>query len=141
MEAIVRRVLVFRIKSGEDLLKAIKERAEKHNVSSGFFMVIGTVKNARIAFFKGKGKYAINEFNEDLEILSCIGNISKRNGETVVHAHIVLGREDGTVIGGHLMEDSKISATGELFIFDASDLNLHRELDEETGLYLLALDE
>ena len=140
MESPVKRILFFRLRKGEDLLGAIKERAEQSGVDSGVFMGIGALARARLGYFDLESReYRVIELDREVELLSCLGNISKRDGETVVHAHILVSDEEGRAYGGHLLEGNPISVTVELAIVDAPELKLRRTLDPEMGLYLLDL--
>ena len=140
-EAPVKRILFYRLRGGEDLLDAIKRRAEEGGVESGVFMAIGALRRASFGYFMGsRREYKKIVLDRQVELLSCVGDISKReDGETVVHAHIVVGDEDGKAYGGHLMEGSIIAEMVELAILDAPNLKLKRTLDPRTGLYLLKL--
>jgi len=140
-EAPVKRILFYRLRGGEDLLDAIKRRAEEGGVESGVFMAIGALRRASFGYFMGsRREYKKIVLDRQVELLSCVGDISKReDGETVVHAHIVVGDEDGRAYGGHLMEGSIIAEMVELAILDAPNLKLKRTLDPRTGLYLLKL--
>ena len=60
---------------------------------------------------------------------------AEKNGETYLHLHINLCREDMSVIGGHLNE-CRISATCEMIVRKIEG-TVERRLDEEvTGLNL-----
>ncbi|RLI30788.1 hypothetical protein DRO48_02490 [Candidatus Bathyarchaeota archaeon] len=139
-ESPIKRVLFYRLKTGEDLLEAIKRRADESGIESGVFMAIGALKKAKLAYYDIKErKYVEIPVDEEVELLSCLGNISKKDGETVIHAHVVVGDRTGKTTGGHLMQGSPVAATVELAIFDCPELKLKRSLDEATGLYLLNL--
>jgi uncharacterized protein len=56
---------------------------------------------------------------------------------TQVHAHVVVGRADGTAHGGHLLE-AHVWPTLEVVLTEAP-AHLRRELDEETGLPLIRI--
>jgi len=75
------------------------------------------------------------ELNRKLEIASCTGNISIKDGETFVHLHIVLAGRDGKAFGGHLMPGTRVFAA-EYFIMDLAGKKLHRVKDPYTGLPL-----
>src|SRR5208283_1766441 len=53
--------------------------------------------------------------DEQVELFSLIGDIALRNGEPQVHAHVVVGRSDGTAHGGHLLE-ARVRPTCELIL-------------------------
>ena len=42
--------------------------------------------------------------SEQVEVLSLIGDVALKDGEPKVHAHVVVGRSDGSTRGGHLMD-------------------------------------
>jgi predicted DNA-binding protein with PD1-like motif len=133
------RTCFFRLLEGEDIAEAIKERVEKSGVKAGFFILIGTLKNATVGFYK-EGEYKYIRLDGPLEIASCMGNISvDEKGATVVHAHVVVSNEKGEAFGGHLMKDSPVGATAELVIIEVEGVKLQRILDEKTKLNLLKL--
>jgi uncharacterized protein len=41
--------------------------------------------------------------DEQVELLSLIGDVALKDGEPVVHAHAVIGKKDGTAHGDHLL--------------------------------------
>jgi len=45
-----------------------------------------------------------------MEISSCLGNISLKDGEIFVHAHVTLADKEGRVLGGHLAPGTIIFA-------------------------------
>jgi hypothetical protein len=119
-----------------DLLVSIKESFEKAGITMGFFVAIGAVKCAKVAFYgQDDHQYHDFSFNEPAEILNCTGNVSELDGETFVHAHITLGLKDGTTKGGHLVEGTKIFAC-ELFAIPLEGEQLKRIFDKVTGLKL-----
>jgi len=136
----VNRVIVSRLPVGSDLIGAIRDSADRAKVDTGVFTLIGALKKAVLRSYVGGGKYKSLEFEGPLEIASCSGNISKKEGETFVHAHAVLSDSHGRAFGGHLGEGCEVSPTGELFIYEISEVKLRRGLDEETGLYLLDIE-
>lgn len=77
-------------------------------------------------------EYVRNVFEQDMELVSLIGNISQKDGEVYLHLHASLADEKGRVVGGHLNE-AVISVTGEIWI-DPVDGCIGRRVDEKTGL-------
>ncbi|MBS7646248.1 MAG: DNA-binding protein [Candidatus Bathyarchaeia archaeon] len=139
-EGKIGRIIFSKIKTGEDLIEAIKEKAEKCGVKAGLLIVIGTLENATLGYYKG-GEYKYIRIDEPLEIASCMGNIAvEENGETAIHVHIVVTTNEGKAFGGHLMNGSRVGATAELVIIEALDVNLKRAFDETTKLKLLNLE-
>ena len=140
-EAQVNRIFFSRIFEDEDLLEAIKKRVEKADIKAGFLFAIGSLKRAVLGFYKD-GKYKPIPVKGPLEITSCIGNLAlKENGEVIVHAHLTVSNEKGEAFGGHLLPECIVAATAELVLVEASGIELKREFDVKTNLYLLSLDE
>lgn len=135
----VEKIHFFRLFEDEDLVEAIRERAEKNRVNAGILFVIGTLKNAVLGYYLN-GEYEYVRLDEPLEIASCVGNIAlDEDGKVIVHAHIVVSNERGEAFGGHLMQNSHVAATAELVIMEAEGVKLQRAFDAKTKLKLLQL--
>lgn len=127
---------LVRLPKGADLLEAITAAFEERSIDKAAFNVVGAVDRAVIAFYEPKSRsYIHKEFEGLLEIASCMGNVSLKDGEVFVHAHIVLSEEDFTCVGGHLMPGTVIFAS-ELYGNPVSGPTPVREFDEATGLTL-----
>jgi len=137
-ESKIGKIVFARFVENEDLLETITNVASKAKVSAGLFFLIGTLKKAKMGFFR-KGKYETIEMNQPLEIVSCSGNVSVRENKIFAHAHIVVSDEKGKVFGGHVMPECIIGATGELVLMEAQDIQLLRKFDERIRLYLWSL--
>jgi len=131
------KVVFARLSGGEDLLDSITQVATEAKVSAGFFSLIGTLTTAKLGFFH-EGKYETIEMQQPLEIVSCLGNISIKEGKVFAHAHMTVSDEGGRVFGGHVMPNSIIGVTGELVLVEATDIKLLREFDQKTKLSLLS---
>ena len=68
-------------------------------------------------------------------MLSLIGDVAKYDGKPIVHAHVVVGRSDGTTAGGHLLEAS-VRPTCEVFLTESSE-ELAKAFDPDSGLVLI----
>ena len=75
--------------------------------------------------------------DEQVELLSLIGDIALRDGEPQVHAHVVLERSDGIAHGGHLLE-ARVRPTCELILTE-SPSHLQKKLDPKSGIALIQL--
>lgn len=104
---------------------------------AGNFTAIGAVQNANVGYFLGNGKYSTVSIEGPLEIVSCVGNISVKEGLPFVHAHIALADKKGNMFGGHLMPGCMVGATFEVTIHAYEAMNLIRKLDPKSGMYLL----
>ena len=134
------KICFSRIFEGEDLVEAVKKRVEENGVKAGIFILIGSLKNVIIGYYK-EGHYMSIGLDGPLEIASCMGNIAvDEKGEIVIHPHIVVANEKGKAFGGHLMKGSIVGVTAELVMIEASGVNLLRVFDEKTGLNLWKLN-
>lgn len=129
------RTVFARLSENEDLLEAITLRAKRAKISAGFFILIGALKKAKLGFYREQ-EYKPLEISEPVEITSCIGNISVKEQEPIVHAHVVVSNEKGEAFGGHLLPGCVVSVNAELVLVEAADLRLQRVFDEKTKLYL-----
>ncbi len=122
---------------GEDVLETIEAVAAEYDVKSGYVSMIGAISGAKLGYFHLKAnEYRDFTVNEDVEVVSCMGNISMLNGKPMVHAHMIVSDEAGKCYGGHLMKGCKVSVTIELVITETA-ADLSRARDERTGLNLL----
>ncbi len=71
-------------------------------------------------------------------MLSLVGDIALSGDQPKIHAHVVVGRSDGTTRGGHLME-AHVWPTLEVIIVEEPG-RLHRKTDQESGLALIDID-
>lgn len=122
-----------------DILEAIHAFCRDKGITKGYVSVIGAVSGATIAYYdQNKKEYRNLKASEAMEIVSCQGNISLRDGAPFAHLHIVLSDHSGRTLAGHLMPSSKVFA-GEAYIQELIGQELVRDYDEQTGLFLWKL--
>lgn len=132
------KVIVVRLEPGEDILKSIEKIVAENSLQSGHLSLIGAVSRVHLGYFDLEAKvYKDFTIDEDLEIVSCVGNISRLVDDYVVHAHIVASDVNGKCYAGHLMEGCEVSVTIEIVITEFPEMK--RARDEATGLNLLDL--
>ena len=140
IETTIGRVIVAKLMPDEDVIDSIKELVKTYNIKAGLINLIGALKKITVWYFDLETKeYNLKTFEEDVELISCMGNISYKEDEPIVHLHIVLGREDYSLFGGHLSQPSIISVTGEVYIYEI-DKKLERAVDSATNLSLLDIE-
>jgi hypothetical protein len=128
--------IIGRIAHGEDLLQGILKVAKKENITLGRVEAIGALQRATISYYyQDIKKYDSITFDEPMEIISLLGNISIKDGEPMVHAHVSLGNSKGQLFGGHLASESIVFAC-EFILFPLTGEKFERRLDEQTGLFL-----
>ena len=133
------RVIIVKLEPEEDLIDSLKQIVKEYKVKSGLVNCIGALKQYTIGYFDiDKKQYNMKTFNEYVELVSCIGNISHKDGEPIIHVHAILGKKDYSLIGGHLGQPSVISITGEVYIYE-SNIKLLRKNDIRFDLSLLQI--
>lgn len=131
-----RFVLVF--ETGDEVMEELASWSSDTGTTTASFTGIGALSEAEVGFFNSKIKgYARMPVLEQTEVLSIIGNISLAEGRPRVHAHVVLSRQDGSAIGGHLFS-ARVRPTLEVFL-TVSPGDLTRTDDPESGLPLIDL--
>jgi uncharacterized protein len=130
------KVVLRRLVHGGDLLDEVTALARREGITLGTVSAIGAVRRARIGYYDQKGRsYRERDLAEPMEICSCLGNISLKEGEVFVHAHVVLADGEGKTVGGHLCPGTIIFAA-ECRIEELRGSPLERGYDDETGLAL-----
>ncbi|HOT23409.1 MAG TPA: DUF296 domain-containing protein [Thermoleophilia bacterium] len=131
------RRFVARLPFGADLLAAIADLADEHRVLVGEVRAVGALQRARLAWYDQVAHvYRERDFDQRLELVSLLGNVSRRDGATAVHAHAAVAGEDGRCFGGHVVEGCTVFA-GEVFLDELTGGEpLERAFDDETGLSL-----
>ena len=132
----LRRTYIGRLPSGADLLEGITKICKELGIKVGKVTAIGAVRKAVIGFYnQQKKEYETMRIDHEMEILSCVGNVSLLKGQPFVHCHITLADSNGNCKGGHLMIGTEVFAC-EVIIEEFEGEEIHREYDEETGLSL-----
>jgi len=125
-----------RLPKDKDLLESIELLCRTYNIRMGTFSLIGAVSSATIgAWDQAQQVYVTIKEERPLEIVACMGNISLKEGNPFVHAHIILSDEEGKVFGGHLFSETTIYA-GEIHFQELTGIPLERKFDDTTGLML-----
>lgn len=129
-------ILVF--DTGDEVVSTLTAFAKEHHIAAGHFTAIGAFSSAGIGYFDFQKKdYVRNQVDEQVEVVSLIGDIALDNGEPKVHAHVVVGKKNGFAMGGHLL-DAHVRPTLEL-VLQESEGQLQRKFDPESGLALIDL--
>ncbi len=131
-----KRTFVGRIPHGSDLLNSLTDFVKEKGIKLGRLQMIGAVQRAVAGFYDSEAeKYENFVFEKPMEVLSLTGNVSLKDGQPFIHAHITLGDEKGQSFGGHLMEGTTVFAA-EFIIQEFEGEDLERKFDKTTGLAL-----
>jgi predicted DNA-binding protein with PD1-like motif len=124
---------------GDEVVKELTTFASRERLAGAHFTAIGAFSEAVLGYFDRTRKdYTKIPIREQVEVLSLVGDVARQDGEPKVHAHVVVGKADGTAHGGHLLE-ARVWPTLELILTE-SPRPLARVSDRESGLALIDLD-
>ncbi len=130
------RIVMGRLAHDGDLIEELSAVCKAEGVKLGRLEAFGAVRKARVAFYDQEARtYDFFEIDEPLEILKVIGNVSLKDGEPIVHAHITLSKPDGQAVGGHLAPGTQVFAC-EFLLEILEGQPFTRGYDEPTGLPL-----
>ena len=121
---------------GEDLLAELTAVCAAENVHLGRVEALGAVQKARLAYYdQAAREYRHFQLDRRLEIAALVGNVSLKDGQPIVHAHVTLTDDAGRAVGGHLAPGTIVFAC-EFCIQTLEGPPLVRGFDETTGLPL-----
>ena len=131
------RVFAVIFDAGEDPMKGLERFAAEQNLNASSFTAIGAFSEAMLGYFDWEKKdYERIPVREQTEVLALLGDIAAE-GRNVkkVHAHVVLGKRDGSACGGHLLAAS-VRPTLEVILTESPGY-LERRHDPASGLTLI----
>jgi len=121
---------------GDEALSGLTDFAIQHKIEDAHFTAIGAVSGATLAWLDPANKiYHRIPVAEQVEVLSLIGDVATFNGKPIVHMHAVLGKPDGTTIGGHVFE-LNVNPTLEVFV-TVDTTSLKKKPDEASGMKVI----
>ena len=119
--------MAIRLNPGEDLKHSLLKYCIDQKIDAAYLLsCFGSLRQAAIRF---ANKPEVAVFEQKLEIISLEGTLSQHG----VHLHIAVSDREGQVIGGHLMDGSKIYTTAEIVVGIVPNTVFKREIDPLTG--------
>jgi len=135
------RRLMGRLPKGGDLLEELNALCAREDIRAGEVKAIGAVERATLGYYDQQSQqYQFHQLDQAMELVSLMGNVSLKDGAPFVHAHVVLGDDQGRLLGGHLAPGAPIFACEAVITVFETERPFERLLDEPTGLPLWALD-
>jgi hypothetical protein len=127
--------------NGEEVLSMVKDFAREHRIKAAQITAIGALSDVVLLYFDWEKKqYQQIPLREQVEVASLIGDIALNpKGEPTVHIHLVVGRQDGCAMAGHLGE-AHVRPTLEIIVEEVPGY-LQKVHDPETGLALISVRE
>ncbi|HEX3941465.1 MAG TPA: PPC domain-containing DNA-binding protein [Acidobacteriaceae bacterium] len=131
------KTYVVILDTGEEIMESLKRFAGDERLSGSSFKAIGALSEVELGWFDWETKKyrTAAKLEEQVELLSLIGDVALAEGKPQVHAHLVVGRRDGTAHGGHLLK-AVVRPTCELILTE-NPQHLEKRFDPESGLALI----
>ena len=124
---------------GDEAMTELGRMIREQKIEAASITAIGAFERAVLGYFDWSSKdYKRIPVDGQVEVLSLIGDVAVSQGEPTLHLHAVLGRPDGSTVGGHLLE-GHVRPTLEVTLIEPP-AHLRKRKDPETGLALIDLD-
>ncbi|MBF0263116.1 MAG: DNA-binding protein [Magnetococcales bacterium] len=130
------RCWLGRLPHDGDLLAELNAFCRTHGIQVGRIEGVGAVKRACLGFYdQTRHAYDYLTYEEPLEIVQMVGNVSLKEDKPFVHVHITLSDHTGRAFGGHLAPGTILFAA-EVLIQALHGDPPRRGFDPTTGLPL-----
>jgi predicted DNA-binding protein with PD1-like motif len=91
--------------TGDKVMEELSSFTREHAVEAASITAIEAFRHASLGYFEWQTKqYKRIAVDEQVEVLSLLGDVAVAEEEPSLHLHAVLGRADGSVVSGHLLE-------------------------------------
>ena len=134
------KTFVLVLNTGDEVTKELLAFSSSRGVAAASFTGIGAFQRVTLGYFEPQERdYLRIPITEQVEVLSLLGNLAIGDDGPKLHAHVVVGKRDGTAHGGHLI-DAHVRPTLEVVLVE-TPAHLRRRSDPATGLALIDLKE
>ena len=132
------RTYALVMETGDEVVAELEAFAREHELTASRITAIGAFSRVTLGYFDWQKKaYERIEVDEQVEVLSLLGDLALQDRQAKLHAHVVLGRRDACTLGGHLLA-ATVRPTLEVLLTDSPSY-LKREIDAATGLALIRI--
>ena len=133
------RTFAIVLDTGDEAMASLASFAETHQLQASHFTAIGAFSRVVVGYFDWQQKdYRKTAIDDQVEVLSLLGDVTMEERKRNVHAHIVVSRADATAYGGHLIE-GHVRPTLEIVLTE-TPAHLRRRFDARSGLTLIAAE-
>jgi len=130
------RTFALVLETGDEVVASLTSFARERQLHASHFSAVGAFSHVVVAYFDWAAKrYREIPIDEQVEVLSMVGDISRDQDVPKIHAHVVLGKGDATAHGGHLMA-AHVRPTLEVMLTETPH-HLRRKFDPASGLALI----
>lgn len=129
------KAIAWRLMPGADLKQSLLDFCIAQDIEAA--CIISCAGSLRCAEIRFAGRSESVRVERKMEIVSLAGTLSRHG----CHLHIAFADETGQVIGGHLMDGSRIHTTAEIVLGIVPDVVFFREQDVATGYKELKIED
>jgi uncharacterized protein len=134
------RTIALILDRGDEVVRTLERFARDQQLHASRFTAIGAFERVTLGYFDWERKdYQRIPVDEQVEVLSLVGDLALDAERPKLHVHAVLGRRDGSTLGGHLLE-AIVRPTLEVLLIESPGY-LRRKRDPVSGLHLIDIDE
>jgi predicted DNA-binding protein with PD1-like motif len=134
------KTFVLVLNTGDEVTKELLAFSSSRGIAAASFTGIGAFQRVTLGYFEPQERdYLHIPITEQVEVLSLLGNLAIGDDGPKLHAHVVVGKRDGTAHGGHLI-NAHVRPTLEVVLVE-TPAHLRRRSDPATGLALIDLKE
>jgi predicted DNA-binding protein with PD1-like motif len=138
LEGLAEKTFAIIFDNGDEVASGLLGFAKEHSVKAARFTAVGAFSDVMLGYFSWETKeYEKIPVREQVEVLALVGDVALKGNEPQVHAHVVVGKRDGTAHGGHLLE-AHVRPTLEVILVESSRA-LERHMDPVSGLALIRI--
>ena len=124
--------------TGDEAMSGLISFANEHRLVGAHFTGLGAFSQVILGYYDWEKKeYLKIPVDEQVEVVSLIGDVALEKDQPKIHAHVVVGKRNGSTAGGHLLK-AYVRPTLEIVLTE-SPAHLRREFDPASGLALIRL--
>jgi predicted DNA-binding protein with PD1-like motif len=123
--------------TGDEAMSGLLAFAKEHSLVGAHFTGIGAFSRVVLGYYDWEKKDHLQiPADEQVEVVSLIGDVALEKDQPKIHAHVVVGKRNGITAGGLL--EGFVRPTLEIMLTE-SPAHLRREFDPASGLALIRL--
>jgi predicted DNA-binding protein with PD1-like motif len=121
---------------GDEVASGLLGFAQQYGITSAHFTGVGALHDVTVGWMDRQRKsYKAIPITTQVEVLTLAGDIAIYNDKPMVHTHLVVGLNDGSAKGGHLLQ-AHVFPTLEVMV-TVDPVEMQKTFDPETGLALI----
>lgn len=93
------------LEPGERVIETLTAYLSQQGIMAGRISAIGAFSEAQIKYWNAETKrYEERAVRQQVEVISLLGDVSEKDGQPFIHAHVTLGDSQYNALVGHLGE-------------------------------------